>query len=278
MKSILTILFCLSILRGPDSFGNGSLLAQNPTDVEATEEDDEAIETAVEAASDAKPKKGMEYIWRSSDLEGEQAVLRQQRKLKRIDGSGALPDGSARVGSVCMDYTEQSSFGRGTCTGHNGVRFWLYLQPDGDTARIATLRHDDHPDTLSDSKLLQLAAYQRYERLMTKKQLDLYQTLQEHPEWLEGFAPNQGNPNAMAPPQYSFIQDTVRVMMPPMSPNGSPEQTAMLYGVSVLIGSGLLYIINKLRNMPDSKPTKQTETIVSDESDAPLSLPPDDLI
>jgi hypothetical protein len=253
MKSILTTLFLLSILRG-------SLFAQDDS-------------TEVDA-----PQKGMEYIWRSSDLEGEQAVLRQQRKIKRIDGSGALPEGSERVGSVCMDYTEQGGIGRGTCTGHNGVRFWLYLQPDGDTARIATLRHDDHPDTLSDTKLLELAAYKRYERLMTKKQLDLYQTMQEHPEWLEGLMPNQANPNMAAPPQYAFIQDTLRVMMPQMPQQSDPTQAAVLYAVSVLIGSGMLYIINKLRNVTDSNPPKPNDIIEPDESDAPLSLPPQDLI
>jgi hypothetical protein len=251
MKSILTMLFFLSILRGPLH-----AQAEDSTEVEA-------------------PQKGMEYIWRSSDLEGEQAVLRQQRKPKRPDGSAQLPEGSERVGSVCMDYTEQGTFGRGTCTGHNGVRFWLYLQPDGDTARIATLRHDDHPDTLSDTQMLRLAAYQRYERLMTKKQLDLYQTMQEHPEWLEGFAPNQAKPNMATPPPYAFIQDTLKVMMPTMPQNGNPEQAAVLYGVSVLIGSGMLYIINKLRNLPNTNPIVSVENI---ESDAPLSLPPDELI
>lgn len=260
MKSIFTLLICLSILRGP-------LFAQDSTETEAPRD-----------IKDGKDQKGMEYIWRSSDLDGEQAVLRQNRKLKRIDGSGALPEGSERVGSVCMDYTQQGGIGRGTCTGHNGVRFWLYLQPDGDTARIATLRHDDHPDTLSDTQMLRLAAYQRYERLMTKKQLDLYQTLQEHPEWLEGFMPNQSNPNMAAPPQYSFIQDTLKVMMPPISQNGSPEQAAVLYGVSVLIGSGMLYIINKLRNLPNSNPVTSVEPIENVESDVPLNLPPDELI
>lgn len=274
MKSILTMLFCLSILLTeeiPCLAGRGSFFAQNPTEVESDEENVETIEEVKEPT----PQKGMEYIWRSSDLDGEQAVLRQFRKPKRIDGSGALPEGSERVGSVCMDYTTQSSFGRGTCTGHNGVRFWLYLQPDGDTARIATLRHDDHPDTLSDASMLQLAAYQRYERLMTKKQLDLYQTLKEHPEWLEGFMPNQGNPNMGVPPQYSFIQDTMKVMMPMVPQNGSPEQAAVLYAVSVLIGSGMLYIINKLRNLPNTKPTTSVEPF---ESDKPLNLPPDELI
>jgi hypothetical protein len=257
MKSIFTMLIFLSILRGP-------LFAQDSTETEAPRD-----------TKDGKDQKGMEYIWRSSDLEGEQAVLRQQRRVKRIDGSGALPEGSERVGSVCMDYTEQGGIGRGTCTGHNGVRFWLYLQPDGDTARIATLRHDDHPDTLSDSQMLRLAAYQRYERLMTKKQLDLYQTMQEHPEWLEGFAPNGGNPTMMAPPQYSFIQDTLKMMMPTMPQQGNPTQAAVLYGVSVLIGSGMLYIINKLRNLPDTNPTTSVEPI---EPDIPKLLPPDELI
>jgi hypothetical protein len=257
MKFFLILFFSLSILRG--------LHAQDSTEVELP--------------------KGMEYIWRSSDLEGEQPVLRQARKAKPIDGSGALPEGSERVASVCMDYTTQSVTGRGACGGHNGVRFWLYLTPDGDTARIATLRHDDNPDTLSDSKLLELAAYKRYERLMTQKQLDLYQTLKEHPEWLEGFGESKPNITIVAP--NAFTQDTQKVALPTMPQNDNPTQASILYGISVLIGSGMLYIINKLRNV-DSTPFRESPIVYKDDENLTSSdnnktnttnnLPPEGLI
>ncbi len=127
---------------------------------------------------------GIDSIWRSSDFEGETPVLRQQRKAKRVDGSASLPEGSERVGCICMDYFVLDRIGRGACTGHNGVRFWLYQLPSGDTVQIPTLRHEGHPDTLDNSTLLQLAAYKRYERVMAQRQIDFYTALEEHPEWL----------------------------------------------------------------------------------------------
>jgi hypothetical protein len=214
MKKVFTLilLFTLAILRG---------YAQEET----TEEEDEM------------PQKGIENVWRSSDLEGEQAVLRQSRYRKKPDGSQLLPKGSTRVGCICMDYIEQQHTGRGACGGHNGVRFWVYQLPNGDTSRIATLRHEGHPDTLADTDILKLAAFKRYERLTAQRQIDFYKSIEEHPEWLTDLS--RFEPSAAAYP------DSIRVVMPQM-PFDQSAQNTLLYSVSVFLGSGALYVLKKL--------------------------------
>lgn len=208
----LLILFNCSILRG---------YAQEETTDEETE----------------MPQKGIENVWRSSDLDGEQAVLRQNRRAKKHDGSELLPEGSMRVGCVCMDYIEQQHTGRGACGGHNGVRFWLYALPNGGTGRIPTLRHEGHPDTLLDTEIVKLAAFKRYERLTAQRQLDFYKSLEQHPEWLSdimGVAPSA-----------SGLPDSLRIVLPTM-PIDPFAQNTLLYSISVLLGSGAVWVIKKL--------------------------------
>jgi hypothetical protein len=214
MKKLLalTFLFSLVLLRG---------YAQEET----PEEQDELL-----------PQKGIENVWRSSDLEGEQAVLRQQRKAKKPDGAQLLPEGSTRVSCICMDYIEQQHIGRGACGGHNGVRFWVYALPNGDTARIPTLRHEGHPDTLLDTEILKLAAFKRYERLTAQRQLDFYKSLEEHPEWLSDITAHQ--------PAASMYPDSMKIVMPNMPLDHTAEHT-FLYSVSVFLGSGALYVLKK---------------------------------
>jgi hypothetical protein len=193
------------------------------------------------------PQKGIENVWRSSDLDGEQAVLRSQRKPKRIDGSALLPEGSERVGCICMDYSVQKRMGQGACNGHNGVRFWLYQLPAGDTVKIPTLRHEANPDTLTDVALMQLAAYKRYERLMTQKQLDFFKTLEEHPDW--------ANPNFAVSPQRFMNMDTSLFSSPSIKPNSiytapmpldDTAANSVLYTLSALLGSGALVVLKKV--------------------------------
>jgi hypothetical protein len=171
-----------------------------------------------------KPGKGLDKIWRSSDLEGERGVL--NRKNKRPDGTGQLPDGSVRVGCICMDYIQQKHLGRGACSGRNGVRFWLYKLPNGDTARIATLRHDDHPDTLSDTDILRSVAFKRYERLVNKKQWEFFNTLQQHPDWLGAMMPDFLFSPAQA--ETTLSRDTVKVVLPPLMPFDNTAQNTLL--------------------------------------------------
>lgn len=207
------------------------------------------------------PQKGIDNVWRSSDLEGEQAVLRQQRKAKRVDGSALLPEGSERVGCICMDYFVQEHTGRGACGGHNGVRFWLYELPSGDTVQIPTLRHEAHPDTLSDVALFQLAAYKRFERQMTQRQLDFYKTLEEYPEWLN---PTQRvQPDAFAPESSAY-----RHLYPTPTSGDDTATDTLIYSLSVLIGSGALAVLKKIFNTRDTPnepplpPPSEPETLI----------------
>ena len=69
-----------------------------------------------------------------------------------------LPKGSKRVGCVCMDNTKQDEGGRGSCSGHGGVRFWQYVTPDAELIEVPTERHYQHPNDLSPEELAQLAS------------------------------------------------------------------------------------------------------------------------
>ena len=207
------------------------------------------------------PQKGLDNIWRSSDLDGEQPVLRQQKRPKRTDGSAQLPEGSTRVGCICMDYQQQAHTGRGACSGHNGVRFWLYLLPSGDTVQIATLRHESHPDTLADDDILKLAAYKRYEKLMAKKQLDFFETLDKHPDWLDNIVIK--NPSIAAMP------DPLRLVLPPIMPYDNNAQNTLIYSLSVLIGSGGLYVLKKLTGIGSNK---QDEIAIAELQEEPKDL------
>jgi hypothetical protein len=198
---------------------------------------------------DEKPQdaaqSGIDSVWRSSDLEGEIPVLRQQRKAQRMDGSASLPEGSERVGCICMDYFVSQRIGQGACGGHNGVRFWLYELPSGDTVQIPTLRHEAHPDTLDDGALVQLAAFKRYERLAAQRQLDFYNTLEEHPEWLDGFLGDRLKETTGATPPPHYQRDTM-VMPMPFSPVDHAAENTLLYSISVFLGSGALFVIKKI--------------------------------
>lgn len=221
---------------------------------------EEPTSPETESTSEETPQKGIENIWRTSDLPHEQGTLRNRKRPKRIDGSALLPEGSQRVGCICMDYRIQKNLGTGACSGHNGVRFWLYQLPSGDTVKIPTLRHEAHPDTLSDAQIVELAAYKRYEKLMAQKQIDFFKALEEHPEWLDGLTPRNNYPPMPAypmdslglfyPPFMNHSTDSVHLIMPPASADSSAVNT-LIYSLSVLIGSGALHLINKFLNKND---------------------------
>ncbi len=105
----------------------GTLHAQDP-DIEANE------------------RRVVEEYFRTSEQPGETPTNRRQREqgTKRV----SPPPGAARVGCICMDDTRSKATSIGACSGHGGVRFWLYVQPNGDTVRITTARHERHPHPL----------------------------------------------------------------------------------------------------------------------------------
>ena len=96
---------------------------------------------------DADEQAAFEDFFRSSDLEGETPVgLRG--KNKRV----SVPRGAVRLGCLCMDDTHSPARSTGACSGHGGVRHWLYRTLEGDTVRVLTARHEFHPHPLDSAE------------------------------------------------------------------------------------------------------------------------------
>jgi hypothetical protein len=64
-----------------------------------------------------------------------------------------------RVGCTCMDGEAMTKTGKGACSGHGGVRYWHFEQPDGVIIKHPTDRHLSHPDVLSEPEKENLSAY-----------------------------------------------------------------------------------------------------------------------
>lgn len=92
-----------------------------------------------------------EQTWRSSEQPGERASTFRWHK-------GSAPPSGRRIGAICMDDTRQDDAGRGACSGHGGVRFWIY-QTHGDSIVLhPSERHWNHPEPLSPEERMSLAA------------------------------------------------------------------------------------------------------------------------
>ncbi len=89
----------------------------------------------------------MDEIFRTSDQPGEVPVARGAREQHRKRVS--VPAGAFRVGCVCMDDTRSDTRSTGACSGHGGVRFWVYQTVSGDTVQVLTARHERHPHALT---------------------------------------------------------------------------------------------------------------------------------
>jgi hypothetical protein len=87
---------------------------------------------------------GLDNIFRTSDEEGETATQANRRKGQRTH---ALPEGSERVGCVCMSGSVRSTTGIGSCSGQGGVRYWLVENAEGDTLQYPTSRQALNSDT-----------------------------------------------------------------------------------------------------------------------------------
>ena len=97
----------------------------------------------------------MEEIFRTSDHETEVPTNRRQRegRTKRV----SVPKGAFRIGCVCMDDSRSDTKSIGACSGHGGVRFWVYRTPAGDTVHVMTARHERHPHPLSAAEMSELS-------------------------------------------------------------------------------------------------------------------------
>jgi hypothetical protein len=82
-------------------------------------------------------EEGLDNIFRTSDEEGETAAQPNRRKGQRTQ---ALPEGSERVGCVCMTGAVRGTTGIGSCSGQGGVRYWLVENAEGDTIQYPTAR------------------------------------------------------------------------------------------------------------------------------------------
>lgn len=97
----------------------------------------------------------MEEIFRTSDQDSEVPTNRRQRdkKAKRV----SVPKGAFRIGCVCMDDSRSDTRSGGACSGHGGVRYWVYRTPAGDTVHVLTARHERHPHALSAAEMSELS-------------------------------------------------------------------------------------------------------------------------
>jgi hypothetical protein len=111
--------------------------------------------TAQDPDLDADEQARLEEIYRSSDGDGEIPTSRRQRdnKQRRV----SVPPGAFRLGCICMDDTRSDTRSTGACSGHGGVRYWIYRLPNGDTAHIMTARHERHPQPLSTAEMSELS-------------------------------------------------------------------------------------------------------------------------
>lgn len=82
-------------------------------------------------------QEGLDKIFHTSDVEGETATQWSRRTGQRTQ---LLPDGSYRVGCVCMTGEVRATTSTGSCAGHGGVRYWLVVNAEGDTLQYPTGR------------------------------------------------------------------------------------------------------------------------------------------
>lgn len=97
----------------------------------------------------------MEEIFRTSEQEGETPTNRRQRdkKTKRV----SVPRGAFRIGCQCMDGSHSDTRSTGACSGHGGVRYWVYRTLEGDTVHVLTARHEAHPQPLDAAEMSELS-------------------------------------------------------------------------------------------------------------------------
>lgn len=100
---------------------------------------------------EADEQAAFEEFFRTSELEGETPVGRRG-KNKRM----SVPRGAVRLGCVCMDESSSPARSTGACSGHGGVRYWLYRTLEGDTVRVLTARHEQHPHPLDSAERSEL--------------------------------------------------------------------------------------------------------------------------
>jgi hypothetical protein len=114
-----------------------------------------------------EPIESIEEVFRSSEQDGAVPTNRRQRegKTRRV----SVPPGAFRIGCICMDDTRSDVRSIGACSGHGGVRFWVYRTREGDTVHILTGRHERHPQPLNAAEMSELSQ-KRADRTQTLRQ------------------------------------------------------------------------------------------------------------
>ena len=108
-----------------------------------------------QAQSEARPDindpddEAWSRVYRSSDNDPKNATTYQRHKANNHAEKSKNQMDLPRVGCICMDGIAQQKTERGACSGHKGVRFWVYQRTNGDTLLNATERHLLHPEPLA---------------------------------------------------------------------------------------------------------------------------------
>ena len=102
------------------------------------------INYALNLSAQNNAEAGLDNIFRTSDEDNETATQASRRKGQRTQ---VLPEGSERVGCVCMSGSVRSTTGIGSCSGQGGVRYWLVENAEGDTLQYPTSRQALNSDT-----------------------------------------------------------------------------------------------------------------------------------
>jgi|GEM_PF-1277535 len=218
-------------------------------------------------------QRGIEHVWRSSEQPKQTATNRFGRRFSKFSAFKAaednLPSGSERICAVCMDSELSPTTGAGTCSGHGGVRFWVYKTPTGDSVFLATWRHDEHPDDFTDEERSKLSAYQRYQIMLERKRGELAQLEENNPNKnlpevaINSFAGNSIGSNG---------KDTVFVLMQqPVNTDTNYTLNWLYISLAFAASTGGALFIRKILN--ENKSATPTEI---KENKTPLLNKPDD--
>lgn len=105
---------------------------------------------------EADERSVLESIYRTSEETGETPTSSGERQRRSGSKRVSVPHGAVRIGCICMDESQSEAQSIGACSGHGGVRYWLYRTTEGDTTRIITGRHERHPQALNVAEMSEI--------------------------------------------------------------------------------------------------------------------------
>lgn len=99
-----------------------------------------------------------DQVFRTSDQPGETPTNGFARRMHGMSKRVSAPTGAVRLGCLCMDNEPSTVRSKGACSGHGGVRYWLYKTVEGDTFRLSTSRNEVHPAPLDSAEMSVMVA------------------------------------------------------------------------------------------------------------------------